>query len=52
MAKLQLSDLTHGEDYEMPCSEDADRLCIHVKMTEISMKSVEALIHSDKVSVR
>lgn len=51
MEKLQLSDLNHGEDYAMPCAEEADRCRIHVKMTEISMKSVEALIHSDKVSV-
>lgn len=47
--KLQLSDLHRGVDYPMPCEEDADRCRIHVKMTEISMKSVEALIHSDKV---
>ena len=50
MEKLQLSDLNHGEDYPMPCAEDVDRCRIHVKMTEISMKSVEALIHSDKVN--
>ncbi|MCG8623517.1 MAG: hypothetical protein MJE68_16185 [Proteobacteria bacterium] len=47
--KLQLSDLHRGVDYPMACEEDADRCRIHVKMTEISMKSVEALIHSDKV---
>ena len=51
MEKLQLSDLSHGLDYLMPCAEDADRCRIHVKMTESSMKSVEALIHSDKVRV-
>ena len=47
--KLQLSDLHHGVDYPMPCEENTDRCRIHVKMTEVSMKSVEALIHSDKV---
>ena len=51
MAKLQLSDLHHGLDYPMSCEDDADRCRIHVKMTEISMKSVEALIHSDKVKL-
>lgn len=50
MEKLELSDLSHGVDYLMPCAEDADRCRIHMKMTEISMKSVEALINSDKVS--
>ena len=50
MEKLQLSDLSHGVDYPMSCEQDADRCRIHVKMTEISMKSVEGLIHSDKVS--
>lgn len=49
MEKLQLSDLHHGVDYPMACEEDGERCRIHVKMTEISMKSVEALIHSEKV---
>ena len=49
MEKLQLSDLSSGVDYPMASEEDGERCRIHVKMTEISMKSVEALIHSEKV---
>lgn len=53
MAKLQplkLSDLRSGVDYPVGTDVQERRCLFHVKLTDFSMKSIESLINSDKVS--
>lgn len=54
MAKIQplkLSDLRSGEDYPVMGTQEQERRCLfHVKLTDFSMRSIESLINSEKVS--
>lgn len=46
--ELKLSDLRNNVEYPVNNNTPDGRCLIHVKLTELSMKSVQSLIHSDK----
>ena len=48
--ELKLSDLRNNVEYPVNNNTPDGRCLIHVKLTELSMKSVQSLIHSDKVA--
>ena len=47
--RLKLSDLKPNMDYPLENSIPEGRCLIHVKLTDFCARSVENLIHSDKV---
>lgn len=49
MAKLKLADLKPGTEHPMENRLSDGRCLMHVKLTDLCMKSVEGLINSEKV---
>ncbi len=51
MATLNLSDLKTGVAHPLENSQSSGKCLIHMKLTDQCTKSIDALVHSRKVSV-